>query len=122
MIRLSSGRPVPRSDLLFVLENALRLSGVVLVKDVQGYRLIPPGDAVGAGNLDTAAARAEPGYGVSVVPLRYVSARTLIKLLGRFATKPGTVRAVTTRHLLLIQGRGTERKAAIRTALRLAVG
>src|SRR5229473_2462864 len=27
MISLSSGRPVPKSDLLFVLENALRLSG-----------------------------------------------------------------------------------------------
>ena len=57
MISLSSGRPVPKSDLLFVLENALRLSGVVLVKDVQGYRLIPLGDAVGAGNLDAAEAQ-----------------------------------------------------------------
>src|SRR5712671_3713210 len=110
MISLSSGRPVPRSDLLFVLENALRLSGVVLVKDVQGYRLIPLGDAVGAGNLDTAEARAEPGYGVSAVPLRYVSASTLIKLLDSFATKPGTVRADTTRNMLLIQGSGAERK------------
>ena len=63
MISLSSGRPVPKSDLLFVLENALRLSGVVLVKDVQGFRLIPLGDAVGAGNLDPTEAHAEPGYG-----------------------------------------------------------
>ncbi len=117
MISLSSGRPVPKSDLLFVLENALRLSGVVLVKDVQGYRLIPLGDAVGAGNLDTAEARAEPGYGVSAVPLRYVSASTLIKLLDSFATKPGTVRADTTRNMLLIQGSGAERKAAIDTVL-----
>ncbi len=117
MISLSSGRPVPKSELLFVLENALRLSGVVLVKDVQGYRLIPLGDAVGAGNLDTAEARAEPGYGVSVVPLRYVSASTLIKLLDSFATKPGTVRADTTRNMLLIQGSGAERKASIETVL-----
>jgi general secretion pathway protein D len=117
MISLSSGRPVPRSDLLFVLENALRLSGVVLVKDVQGYRLIPLGDAVGAGNLDGTEAHADPGYGVSVVPLRYVSAGTLIKLLDSFATKPGTVRADTTRNLLLIQGSGAERKAAIETVL-----
>lgn len=117
MISLSSGRPVPRSDLLFVLENALRLSGVVLVKDVQGYRLIPLGDAVGAGNLDPTEAHAEPGYGVSVVPLRYVAAGTLIKLLDSFATKPGTVRADTTRNLLLIQGSGAERKAAIETVL-----
>jgi general secretion pathway protein D len=117
MISLSSGRPVPRGDLLYVLENALRLSGVVLVKDVQGYRLIPLGDAVGAGNLDTQEARAEPGYGVSVVPLKYVSASTLIKLLDSFATKPGTVRADTGRNLLLIQGTGAERRAAIETVL-----
>ena len=117
MISLSSGRPVPKSDLLFVLENALRLSGVVLVKDVQGYRLIPLGDAVGAGNLDAAEAQAEPGYGVSVVPLRYVSASTLIKLLDSFATKPGTVRADTTRNMLLVQGSGAERRTAIETIL-----
>jgi general secretion pathway protein D len=116
-VSLASGRPVAKSDLLFVLENALRLSGVVLVKDVQGYRLIPLGDAVGAGNLDSAEARAEAGYGVSVVPLRYVSASTLIKLLDSFATKPGTVRADTTRNLLLIQGSGAERRTAIETVL-----
>lgn len=117
MISLSSGRPVPKSDLLFVLENALRLSGVVLVKDVQGYRLIPLGDAIGAGNLDPTEARAEAGYGVSVVPLKYVSAPTLIKLIDSFATKPGTVRADPSRNLLLIQGTGAERRAAIDTVL-----
>ena len=31
-VSLASGRPVPRGDLLFVLENALRVSNVVLVK------------------------------------------------------------------------------------------
>src|SRR5260370_26886413 len=95
----------------------MRLSGVVLVKDIQGYRLIPLGDAVGAGNLDSAEARAEPGYGVSVVPLKYVAAPTLIKLLDSFATKPGTVRADTGRNLLLIQGTGAQRRPAVDTVL-----
>jgi general secretion pathway protein D len=116
-ISLASGKPVPKSDLLFVLENALRLSGVALVRDIAGYRLVPAGDAVGAGNLDSAAARAEPGYGISVVPLQYVSAATLIKLLDSFATKPGAVRADTGRNMLLIQGSGEERRAAIETVL-----
>ncbi len=116
-VSLSSGRPVPKSDLLFVLENALRLSGVVLVRDSIGYRLVPQGDAIGGGNLDTQAARAEPGYGISVVPLQYVSATTLTKLLDSFATKPGTVRADTARNMLLIQGSGAERRAAIDTVL-----
>ena len=116
-ISLASGRPVPKSDLLFVLESALRLTGVAMVRDTTGYRLIPSGDAVGAGNLDSAAARAEPGYGISVVPLQYVSATTLIKLLDSFATKPGTIRTDTARNMLLIQGSGEERRAAIETVL-----
>src|SRR5215469_16317129 len=116
-VSLSSGRPVPKTDLLFVLENALRLSGVVLVHDTIGYRLVPQGDAVGGGNIDSQAARADPGYGISVVPLQFVSAATLTKLLDSFATKPGTVRADTSRNMLLIQGSGPERRSAIETAL-----
>jgi len=116
-ISLASGRPVPRSDLLFVFESALRMSGVALVKDTSGYRLIPVSDAVAAGNLDTEAARVEAGYGISVVPLQYVSASTLIKLLDSFATKPGTVRVDAARNILLVQGSGAERRTAIETAL-----
>jgi len=116
-ISLASGRPIPKSDLLFVFENALRLAGVALVRETVGYRLIPVSDAVAAGNLDSAAARAEPGYGISVVPLRYVSGSTLIRLFDGFATKPGTVRVDTARNILLIQGSGAERRAAIETAL-----
>jgi general secretion pathway protein D len=116
-ISLVSGRPVAKSDILFVLEDALRLSGVVLVHDTAGYRLTPIGDAVGSGRTDAADASPEPGYGVSVVPLQHVSAQTLLKLLDSFATKAGMVRADSTRNLLLIQGSGAERRTAVDTAL-----
>ena len=116
-VSLVSVRPVPKSDIVFVLESALRLSGVVLVRDSAGYRLTPLADAVGAGRVDSAAASPEAGYGVSVVPLQYVSAPTILKLLDSFATKPGSVRADATRNLLLIQGTGEERRAAVETVM-----
>jgi len=116
-VSLVSVRPVPKSDIVFVLENALRLSGIVLLHDTSGYRLTPLGDAVGGGRVDSAAANPEPGFGVSVVPLQYVSAQTLLKLMDSFATKAGAVRADTTRNLLLIQGTGAERRTAVDTAL-----
>src|SRR5437868_4085769 len=116
-VSLVSVRPVPRSDIAFVLESALRLSGVVLVRDGASYRLTPLGDAVGSGRVDSAAVSPEPGYGVSVVPLQYVSAQTILKLMDSFATKPGTVRADPTRNLLLIQGTGAERRTAVDTAM-----
>src|SRR5580692_1681899 len=116
-VSLVSVRPVAKSDIVFVLENALRLSGVVMIRDTAGYRLTPLGDAVGAGRVDAAGASPEPGFGVSVVPLQYVSAQTLLKLMDSFATRAGTVRADTTRNLLLIQGTGAERRTAVDTAL-----
>src|SRR6195256_1881713 len=116
-VSLVSVRPVAKSDIVFVLENALRLGGIVLVRDASGYRLTPLGDAVGGGRVDAAASSPEPGYGVSVVPLQYVSAQTLLKLMDSFATKAGMVRADTARNLLLIQGSGAERRTAVDTAL-----
>ncbi|MGJ4949943.1 type II secretion system secretin GspD [Bradyrhizobium sp. HKCCYLS20291] len=115
-VTLSSVRPVPKSDVAYVLENALRLAGTALVRDNSGYRLIPLGDAVGAGNVDRGSST-EPGYGISVLPLQYVSASTLLKLLDSFALKPGTVRADPGRNVLLIQGTGAERRTAIDAAL-----
>lgn len=116
-VSLVSVKPVAKSDIVFVLENALRLSGVVLVRDTAGYRLTPIGDAVGSGRVDAAASSPEPGYGVSVVPLQYVSAQTVLKLMDSFATKAGMVRADATRNILLIQGSGAERRTAVDTAL-----
>ncbi|WGR74540.1 MULTISPECIES: type II secretion system secretin GspD [unclassified Bradyrhizobium] len=116
-VSLISARPVPKSDIVFVLESALRLSGVVLVRDAGGYKLTPLGDAVGAGHVDAAAGRPEAGYGVSVVPLQYVGAQTILKLMDSFATRAGSVRADPTRNLLLIQGTGAERRTAVETAL-----
>jgi len=111
-ISLSSGRPIPKSDVVFALENALRLGGVALVRDDTGYRLTPQADAVGVGAAD-AADRMTPGYGITIVPLQYVSAQTVIKLVDSFATKPGMIRADTSRNLILIQGTGSERRNAV---------
>jgi len=52
-VTIASGRPVPKADLVYVLENALRMSNVVLVQDTGGYRLIPAGEASGNGRLTT---------------------------------------------------------------------
>lgn len=118
-VTIGSGRPVPRNDLIPVLENALRMSNVVLVPDTGGgYRLIPGGDAQGAGGLLSGDnAGNQPGYGISVVPLRYTSAQTILKLLDSFAIKPGMARVDTAHNLILVQGDGPERKAAVQTIL-----
>ncbi|MEA2877917.1 MAG: ral secretion pathway protein, partial [Hyphomicrobiales bacterium] len=68
-ITLASGRPVPKGDLLYVLESALRLSGASLVRDRRGYVILPAAEAIGTGGVDSIA-RADPGFGITVVPLQ----------------------------------------------------
>ncbi|HUZ91453.1 MAG TPA: secretin N-terminal domain-containing protein, partial [Methylocella sp.] len=118
-ISLSSGRPVPKSQLLFVLESALRTTNAVLVHDVSGYRIVPADDAIGSGGVDRAGEghAPEPGYGVSVVPLQHVSVQTITKLLESFATKPGSIRADSSKNLILVVGNGIERRTAVETIL-----
>jgi general secretion pathway protein D len=115
-VNLSSGRPIPKRDLLFAFESALRTSNVALIRDGQAFRLIPSPDAVGGGSID-AGEGPEAGYGISVIPLQFVSAQTLAKLLENFSNKPGMVRPEPSRNLLVIQGSGADRRAAIDTAL-----
>ncbi len=116
-ITLVSVRPVAKSNILFVLEGALRLGGIVLTRDVSGYHLVPLGEAVGSGNVEKAGTSQEPGYGISVIPLQYVSAQTLLRLLDGYALKPGTVRADARRNLILVQGTGVERQTAVEAVL-----
>jgi general secretion pathway protein D len=115
-ITLASGRAVSKADVLFVLENALRMSNVAMVRDRNGYRLIPAADATGNGFVDSDEAT-RAGYGVSVVPLRYVSAQAMLKLLDGFGIKPNSVRVDNTRNLVIIQGTGSERRSAVDTML-----
>jgi general secretion pathway protein D len=115
-VSLSSGRPVPKKDLLYVLESALRANNFALVRETEGYRVVPAGEAPGTGSIDSAGGP-EPGYGITVVPLQYVSAQTLSKLLDSFGTKAGMVRADSSRNLVVIQGNSADRVAAIDTVL-----
>jgi len=114
-VTLASVRPVAKADALYVLENALRMSGVALVRDRSGYRLIPAAEA-GPGGIDRAGS-AEAGQGISVVPLRYVSAQTVFKLLDAFGVRASTLRPDNGRNTLIITGSGSDRAAAIDTIL-----
>ena len=116
---LNSGRPIPKSDILYVLESALRASNVALLRETDGYRLVPAPEAVAAGGIEVVRANRRPraGFGISVVPLRFVSAPTVTKLLENFAIKQGAVRVDTARNMVIIQGSGPERRTAVETVL-----
>ena len=115
-ISLSSGRPVEKKDMLYVLESALSANNLVMVRNASGYRIAPANEG-GVGAVDEARGSdsAEPGFGLTVIPLQYVSGATLSKLLEGFATRPGAIRTDPSGKLLIVVGTGSERQSAVDT-------
>jgi general secretion pathway protein D len=84
-----------------------------MVREGSGYRIAPAGEAAAGGADRGGVEGVDPGYGVTVVPLRYVSGATLLKLLEGFAARPGSLRTDGSGRLLVVVGTGSERQAAL---------
>jgi general secretion pathway protein D len=113
-VTVSSARKLTRDELVPALEVILQMNGAALVRDKGHYRVTLEASAV-AGTADVG--EGQPGYGISILPLRHVSAQTLISLIDGFGARPGSVRAERARNLLVVLGNSADRKAAIETAL-----
>lgn len=108
-IRTTSG--IPRDALYATLETLLRTIGATMVKEADLWRIVPQAAAV-RGNLTPqlgSTQRALPaGYSVQIVPLRYVGAREMLRLLEPFAKDAQAIRADDLRNLVILAG--TERE------------
>jgi len=108
---LQTGRPLRREHLLPTLETLLRMNNAALISRAGSYQVVPLTNAVQGkvspqlGETD----RALPnGYSVQVVPLRYIGAEEMSKILQPLAPEGSVVRVDTLRNLLLIAGTGPE--------------
>ena len=103
-VTVQTGRPLARDQLLPTLETLLRASNAVLVREGEVYRIIPAAGAVQRGILTPRLGRGGLGYGVRIVPLRYVSATEMQTIITPFLPEGGVLRADPIRNLLILAG------------------
>lgn len=111
-VTLASAGPISRKDVLPAFESVLKMQNAAIVRSGDLVKVIPMAEA-GAGGGAISVGTGEPGFGVSLVPLRYTSASTVAKTAESFMTRPGAIRVVQSRNLLLVQGTTAERQAAL---------
>lgn len=120
-VTVSTGGPVSRAEILSVLETVLAMNRAALVVEGNLYRIVP--DVEGRPEIATsfnyARERQEigPGYGVSIVPLKYVSSDTMRRMLSSLGARQGGVRAGVMKNLLVIRGTGRERQTLLEVAM-----
>src|SRR5262249_32484148 len=116
-ISLSAQRPVSRSQLLWMLENALRAQGAILVRQEGDYRVLPASEAEGVGGTNIGPDAGTPGFGITALPLQNISADALTKILVGFGASADAVRVDPSRNLVIVRGTTSERQWMIDTAL-----
>ncbi len=114
-ITLSSSRPLSGQEVLDAFEAALRLNGAGLVQQggvmkVVAMQELLEGDM---GSADFNAEKTAPGFGVSAVPLKYVSVANMMELLDSFIARSGSVRASNAGNLILVRGTSAERRSLV---------
>lgn len=116
MVTVQTSRPLSRDSLLPALESILRANGAALVKEGALYKVVPwEGAARGAPPLSVGARRAarEAGFGIQIVPLEFVSAAEMEKILQPFAPENSILKADAARNVLILAGTREERSALL---------
>lgn len=105
-VTVQTSSPLPRDALIPTLEALLRMNNAALVQDGDLYRVVPAAGVLASGLITPRLgdAQAQPGFGVRIIPLRYISATEMEKILAPFAPQGGIVRVDVARNMLMLAG------------------
>jgi general secretion pathway protein D len=114
-ITLKTGTPISRDAIIPALETALKMNGDALVMTGGIYNVVPLPAAQRHGQISIASGRAGmPGFGIEIVPLKYVAAEEMQKIIEPLA--PGSiVRIDAERDLVFLAGTEPERTSVKET-------
>jgi general secretion pathway protein D len=115
-ISIQTNQPLTRSQVLPALEQALRFNGMALLSENGLYRVVPGAEAPHRGGrvrIDADVSQKSPGFTVEIVPLRYVGAQEMQRVLEPIVPR-GAILEVDSARNLLILGGSEEELGAIR--------
>lgn len=108
-VTLRTSQPIPRDNLITVLESLLQARGAILVKTPEGlYRVGPRAALKQFGVKPYSGKVLPPGYSVQIVSLRYISATEMQKILQPLAPEDAFLRVDPARNLLMLGGTRSE--------------
>ena len=113
-VTVQTSRPLARAALLTTLESILRVNGAAMVPEGGGYRIVPIENAM-SGLAPLGLDARQPGFGVHVVPLRYISASEMAKILGSLASERNVISTDVARNLVILAGSQSERATMLET-------
>lgn len=106
-VTLSTRRPVPPDQAMFLLESALQTNGLVMGRDARGVYHVGPPDilkSIVPAVRQAAGGPLPPGHGAIIIPLQYIGANEMATILRPMVPPEAIVRVDTLRNLLIMAG------------------
>jgi general secretion pathway protein D len=115
-VTFSTAKPVSREELMPILELLLRWNGATLVFSEGRYHVLPVSDAI-KGHLfpEVGSAERARGYEVRAVPLKYISAIQMEKILQPYVRSGAIVQADQFRSMIFLAGTPEELRNYLQT-------
>lgn len=104
-VTFSTSKPVSRDQLMPILELLLRWNGAAMVFTEGRYHILPVADAIRGNLVPVLSRKAQAmGYEVRVVPLEFISALEMAKILEPYMREGAMVRVDQGRSMLFLAG------------------
>jgi general secretion pathway protein D len=105
-VTLQTTRPIRQEELLPLFEQILAANNAVLVRDGTLYQVVP---RAAASQADFVTGRdATAGVRTQVIPLRFIAASEMQRILQSVVADPSTLRIDTARNLVVVSGTAAE--------------
>jgi general secretion pathway protein D len=117
-VTLKTSEPLRKEDVIAALETALKVNGAVILLADGVYNVAPAAEAqkrIDGFDVSGSPRARQPGFGVEIVPLRFIAAAEMKKILDPLAPTGGVLTVDLPRNFIFISGTGQERASMLET-------
>ena len=119
-VTLATSGPISKEELLMTYETILQMNNATLINGDKLYKIVPRPIARSVGTLTLGFANEnntiKPGFGITVMPLKHISAHAILNLLKSFISDKNKVKTDVQGSVLFVRGTSRDRRALINIA------
>jgi general secretion pathway protein D len=106
VVTINTTLPVSKNDVLPILESILEINQATMVYEDSVYKIIPTANVKKMVTAPSVGDLRRAGQGIQVIPLRYVAAKEMQKILNSISDNADNIKVDEVRNILILNGSG----------------
>ena len=103
-VTIATAIPILKDGLMTLVEDILTMNGAAITKENGLYRIMPKSQAVKGNLTPSLSQRTADGYSVRIIPLQFIAAQEMQKILEPFLTEGSELQIDKKRNLVIVSG------------------